>query len=365
MGHVAVDATRSVEAAAAGRGGARGAAVGVEEARALGVTAEAFDALYAAAGPRLAWQTYLLTAHRHRAAHCVRRAFQLAWTNWETVSADASPEGWVRAGAFELALSPWHSGGPRMQHLLHLPHRQLRTPDGEENLTKRDKALMSALMRLPRPQRRALVLHDVIGLDWAQTAVEVEGSTPVAFGRVALARRALARTVPGIVGTDADAPGFGRRVGEQLRATAIRAFGDQANLPHLAPPQRTRVRARLHDRGMTAAAGALTLATAGGLAASLIWGTPMHPKEQPFISHRQPTPADQAFSMPQPLPPQPLMHTIPVTRHDTTAAAVNAALRGSGSSSSNGNVAQQHPHHAGNTGNTGNAAHTGQHKKHH
>ncbi|WP_157597295.1 SigE family RNA polymerase sigma factor [Streptacidiphilus rugosus] len=356
-----------MEAAATGRGGLRGGAVAVAESRATEATAEAFDLLYAAAAPRLLWQTYLLTAHRHRAAHCVRRAFQLAWTNWDTVSADSSPEGWVRAASFELALSPWHTGGPRMQHLMHLPHRRLRVPEDHGNLTRRDKALMAALMRLPRPQRRALVLHDVIGLDWAQTAVEVEGSTPVTFGRVALARRALAGTVPGIVGPDSEVPGFGRRVGEQLRAAAGRALdgGDPEWQPHLAPAQHTRVRARLHDRGVTAAAGALTLATAGGLAAALIWGTPLHPSEQPFVSHRQPTPADQAVYAPTPRPNQPLTHTIPVTRHEPPDSAGDAVDTGVKASQHTGGGGQggrsrgdqlQRIHHS--------APHAPPHKKH-
>ncbi len=338
-GHAAVAGTRSVEVGSRGHGPAREAANGVpvgppETPRAdsatrgtanpaataepaepvaettLPATAEAFDALYAKVAPRLTWQTYLLTASRHRATHCVRRSFQLAWTNWRDVSADSSPEGWLRASAFELALSPWHGVGSRVERALRLPQRRLRGV-GVENtelpLSAQDAALLKALQRLPRPQRRALVLHDVIGLDWAQTAAEVEGSTPVTFGRVARARRALARTVPGIVGADADAPGFGRRLGARLQATAVRAC-EGATLH--APPGVTRARARLHDGGLTLAAGALTAAMAAFLGGALLWGTPMHPAEQPIIQH--PTAATVGVANAAPEAVQP--HLLPAFR---------------------------------------------------
>ncbi|MBF9067830.1 RNA polymerase sigma factor [Streptacidiphilus fuscans] len=271
-------------------------------------TAGTFDALYRDAVPRLVQQTYLLTGSQHRAAHCVRRAFQQAWTHWRTVGQDSSPEGWVRAAAFELALSPWHRGGPRVQHLLRLPHRQPAPASAAKAAPEQadsDKALMKAVMRLPRPQRRALVLHDVIGLDWAQTAAEVEGSTPVTFGRVARARRALAEAVPGVVGSDPEQAGFGRRLGARLRRAAERAC---AGMEPLAAPGATRTRARLHDHGLTVASGVLTLGTAGGLAASLLWGTPMHPAERPIIVHPNPNATQLALYSPAQAQPKHLPH---------------------------------------------------------
>ena len=309
-GHAAVAGTRSVEAEAvghaAGREGANGTPAGPPPvpSHALPATPEAFDALYVNAAPRLTWQTYLLTLDRRRAAHCVRRSFQLAWSDWPTVSADPSPEGWLRAAAFDLALSPWHEVGPNLRHALQLPHLPRLPHPGAKAVTPadtttelplpvQDRALLKAMAQLPDAQRRALVLHDVIGLDWAQTAAEVEGSTPVTFGRVARARRALARSVPGIVGADPEVPGFGRRLGERLRETARRACAEPARhgkapapaTSEVAPGRITRARARLHDRGLTLAAGALTLATAGFLGVGLVWGTPMHPAEQPVVPH--------------------------------------------------------------------------------
>ena len=64
----------------------------------------AYEALYEDSRTRLTQQIFLLTGHRPRAEQCVRRAFQLAWNRWDEVAADPSPEGWIRAAAFGLAL---------------------------------------------------------------------------------------------------------------------------------------------------------------------------------------------------------------------------------------------------------------------
>lgn len=69
---------------------------------------QAFDALYAFAAPALVRQTYLLTGRRELARESVERAFQLAWQRWPEVAVDRDPAGWVRAAAYEYAMSPWH-----------------------------------------------------------------------------------------------------------------------------------------------------------------------------------------------------------------------------------------------------------------
>ncbi|MEY9969311.1 DNA-directed RNA polymerase specialized sigma24 family protein [Streptacidiphilus sp. MAP12-16] len=232
-----------------------------------------FDALYGDAYTRLVQQTYLLVGHRHRASHCVRRAFQLAWTNWAEVSADPSPEGWVRTAAFDLALSPWHPGG-------------LRSPDRIRRLSGlrgTDRELLRAVLHLSRAQRRALVLHDALGLTWQQTAAEIESSTPGAYGRVVRGRLALARLVPEVTGPDARARGFGRHLGPLLRGAAVRGCPQEGR--HVAPPSRIKRRARLHDRGVTGAFGLLTATVAVSLLTGLAWGTPWHPPVPAFLTY--------------------------------------------------------------------------------
>jgi DNA-directed RNA polymerase specialized sigma24 family protein len=238
--------------------------------------AAAFEALYLACCARLVQQTFLLTGHRIRSDHCVHRAFQLAWNGWDTVAGDASPEGWVRATAFDLALSPWHRSA-------------LHGPDHASRLSGHDRELLGALLQLPRAQRRALVLHDALGLSWEQTAAEIEASTPTAYGRVIRARRTLVRTVPavsGVVGADVGSAGFGRRLGPLLRGVAVRGCPQQGQ--QLAAPSEVGRRARRKDRGLTGAAVAVGVVALGALVAGVLLGTPWHPPRPPFITHLHP-----------------------------------------------------------------------------
>jgi DNA-directed RNA polymerase specialized sigma24 family protein len=283
-----------------------------------------FDELHARTATRLAQQAYLLTGSRQRAAHCVDRAFELAWTHWPEVSADASPEGWLRATTFDLALSPWHGSHRRLLAGLLRSDRlrtRLRTrlqarvrsqapaeriaaeridPQG---LTEQDQELVLALLRLPRGHRRVLVLHDVVGLDWKQTSTEAESTTPAAYARTVRARQAMAEAAPGIVGADPLARGFGRRLGSLLRDAAGRGC------PAAGQPERTgalRHRSLLRERAATGVAGLAALATAVALLAGALLGTPFHPPAAPFVTYgslhgkRQAPPTPQPVSAPRP-----------------------------------------------------------------
>ncbi|WP_409470144.1 helix-turn-helix domain-containing protein [Streptomyces sp. HC307] len=146
--------------------------------------AQAFDALYAFCAPALVRQTYLLTGRRKLARESVERAFQLAWQRWPEVAVDRDPTGWVRAAAYEYALSPWHRFRPR--------HRHPEAPPSDAS----DRTLLNVLLRLPPPHRRTLLLYDVVGLDLPETAAETEASTPAAANRLLHAREAVAARLP-------------------------------------------------------------------------------------------------------------------------------------------------------------------------
>ncbi|MCK8435240.1 helix-turn-helix domain-containing protein [Streptomyces sp. D2-8] len=145
---------------------------------------QAFDALYAFCAPALVRQTYLLTGRRERARESVERAFQIAWQRWPEVARDRDPAGWVRAMAYECALSPWHRLRPRYRHPEPPP------PDAF------DRALMDTLLKLPPCYRRTLVLYDGVGLGLPETAAETEASTRAAVNRLAHAREAVAERLP-------------------------------------------------------------------------------------------------------------------------------------------------------------------------
>ncbi|MEH0419044.1 helix-turn-helix domain-containing protein [Streptomyces sp. B21-083] len=146
--------------------------------------AQAFDALYAFCAPALVRQTYLLTGRRELARESVERAFQLAWHRWPEVAVDPDPAGWVRATAYECALSPWHRFRAR--------HRHPEAPPADAS----DRALLSVLLKLPPPYRRTLLLHDGVGLGLAETAAETEASTRAAANRLLHARETVATRLP-------------------------------------------------------------------------------------------------------------------------------------------------------------------------
>ncbi|MFB7662443.1 sigma factor-like helix-turn-helix DNA-binding protein [Kitasatospora sp. NPDC056138] len=227
-----------------------------------------FDALCTVAHTRLVQQTFLLTGCRHRAVHVVHLALGVAGRRWREVSQLPDPERWVRTYAFETALSPWRRGGPRRtRRLWQLPRPRIKVrparedqsphPD-QDRLTARDRALLKALRRLSRPQRRALVLHDSLGLPAPEVAVEVESSTAAAEARVRAARAALIRSVPALVGRDASAPGFGEQLATLLHQAAVHG----CPAPRHPSPLRLKVQGRLRN-GLQAASAGLVVSVVG------------------------------------------------------------------------------------------------------
>ncbi|MFD0347808.1 RNA polymerase sigma factor [Kitasatospora aburaviensis] len=237
-------------------------------------------------------QTFLLTACKHRALHCVGRAFAEAQRHWVEVSGETDPEAWLRTRAFEAALSPWHRGGPRRTHVWRLPHRRIKVRPADETqavlpdhdrLTDHDRALLKALKRLSRPQRRALLLHDGLGLPADAVAVEVESTVTAAEGRVWAARTALAHWVPDLVGADPAADGFADRLSGLLLRAAVRGCPE----PHRPPLPLLRARHGLADAGRTGAAALLTAAVGAAVVATLSGGGPgqlFRPGEPPAPS---------------------------------------------------------------------------------
>ncbi|MEY2231782.1 MULTISPECIES: helix-turn-helix domain-containing protein [Streptomyces] len=147
-------------------------------------SAEAFDALYALAARDLARQAYLLTGRRALALEAVEKAFVQAWDRWPEVTTDPDPVGWVRAIAYEYALSPWHR--------FRRAHRHLDKPPAEPA----DRILLDALLSLSPANRRTVLLYDGVGLDLPDTAAETEATTPTAGNRLVHAHADLADRIP-------------------------------------------------------------------------------------------------------------------------------------------------------------------------
>ncbi|MDN3285224.1 helix-turn-helix domain-containing protein [Streptomyces thermocarboxydus] len=205
--------------------------------------AQAFDALYAYCAPALVRQAYLLTGRRDLAHESVERAFQRAWDHWPEVARDPDPAGWVRAASHNWALSPWHRFRRRYRHPEPPP------PD------EADRALLDALLSLPPPYRRTLVLYDGVGLDLPDTAAETEASTRAAAGRLMYAREALAERMPEL----ADPGELHDRLAELASTGRTRA----------AEPAAVRVGSERRARLWTRTAAAVTVVLIGSTAMTL------------------------------------------------------------------------------------------------
>ncbi|MEV2255772.1 helix-turn-helix domain-containing protein [Streptomyces sp. NPDC050147] len=206
--------------------------------------AEAFDMLCASCAPGLVRQTYLLTGRRTLAQESVERAFQLAWQRWPEVAVDRDPAGWVRAAAYEYAMSPWHRLRPALRH-----------PDAPP-AEAADRAFLKVLMSLPPAQRRTLMLYDGVGLDLPDTAAETEASTPAAANRLLHAREVIAEKLPDQAATP---EALHQRLGELCGAEKLR------------PPNPARVRTGSEHRARfwTRAAIAFTALVVGATALTL------------------------------------------------------------------------------------------------
>ncbi|MFJ6719405.1 helix-turn-helix domain-containing protein [Streptomyces sp. NPDC091259] len=150
--------------------------------------AQAFDALHSYAAPALVRQAYLLTGRRSLALEAVDKAFLQAWARWPEVATDPDPVGWVRAVAYEYALSPWHRF-----------RRAFRHPD-KAPAEPADRITMDALLALPTAYRRAVLLYDGVGLDLPDTAAEIEASTPTTGLRLLNAHAELTARLPELDG---------------------------------------------------------------------------------------------------------------------------------------------------------------------
>ncbi|MEU5475435.1 RNA polymerase sigma factor [Streptomyces lydicus] len=143
--------------------------------------ATAFDDLHSRHAAGLTRQAYLLTGRPELARRAVARGFRLAWQRWPQVAVDPDPAGWVRAAVYECALTPW-------QRLLPWLRTARTAQELPPSVGPADRGLLTAVLGLPAPYRRMLVLHDGVGLGLYEAATEVEASTPAAAGRLAHAR---------------------------------------------------------------------------------------------------------------------------------------------------------------------------------
>lgn len=148
---------------------------------------EEFTDFYAASFRRLVGQLYAMTGDTAEAQDAVQEAFVRAWAHRRKLRSEGSPEAWVRAAAWRIAVSRWHrarTGGKLMRAQPMPPPAEGPGPDRV--------ALIEALRKVPAEQRRAIVLYHLCDLSVAQIAAETGVPDGTVKARLARGRAALA-----------------------------------------------------------------------------------------------------------------------------------------------------------------------------
>jgi RNA polymerase sigma-70 factor (ECF subfamily) len=151
------------------------------------VSPDEFTAFYAASFERLVGQLYAMTGNAADAQDAVQEAFVRAWAHRGRLDADLSPEAWVRATAWRIAVSRWHRA--RLGGLL---IRSQPRPPAADGPGPDRIALIDALRKLPAEQRRAVVLYHLCDRSVAEIAAETGAPVGTVKARLARGRAALA-----------------------------------------------------------------------------------------------------------------------------------------------------------------------------
>jgi RNA polymerase sigma-70 factor (ECF subfamily) len=147
-----------------------------------------FDAFYAGSSRRVLGQVYAMTGNRAEAEDAVAEAYLKAWDRWESVRDCDSPEAWVRRVASRHAVSSWRKTVNRLR----AHHRDAGDAELAADLSPDHVALVHALRQIPADQRRAIVLHHLVGLSVGEIAHEVGSPTGTVKTWLARGRRAMA-----------------------------------------------------------------------------------------------------------------------------------------------------------------------------
>ena len=149
---------------------------------------EEFDEFYAGSVRRVSGYVYALTGDRAETEDLVQEAYARAWQQWARVREHGDPEAWVRTVAYRVRVSRWR----RLTAGMRAHRRHGAAPDVPE-LSVDYVAIISALHRLPAAQRRAVVLHHLVGLSVEEIAAETDVPTGTVKSRLARGRAVLAQ----------------------------------------------------------------------------------------------------------------------------------------------------------------------------
>ena len=144
-----------------------------------------FDEFYATTFPILRSQLYAYLGDRAEAQDVVQEAFCRAFSRWKHVSGYQDPFSWVRRVAWNLATSRFR----RRKTAVNFLRRQRE--EHADGPTPDRVALVAALVKIPAPLRRAVVLHYIGQLSIAEIAQQEDVAIGTVKSRLSRGRAAL------------------------------------------------------------------------------------------------------------------------------------------------------------------------------
>jgi RNA polymerase sigma-70 factor (ECF subfamily) len=146
-----------------------------------------FDDFYAGSVLRVSGYVYALSGDRGETEELVQEAYTQAWQHWDKVSGHGDPEAWVRTVAYRIRVSQWR----RVTAGFRAHQRHGAAPDVPE-LSVDYVAIITALREIAPSQRRAVVLHYLLGLSVDEIARETDVAPGTVKARLSRARSRLA-----------------------------------------------------------------------------------------------------------------------------------------------------------------------------
>ncbi|HEU4423640.1 MAG TPA: sigma-70 family RNA polymerase sigma factor [Pilimelia sp.] len=146
-----------------------------------------FDEFYTGTAARMITQIYLMVGDRAEAEDAVQEAYARAWQRWRRVGAYDDPAAWVRVVAYRIAVSSW-----RRARLRRAAQQRSGPADPVAELSPDTVALVAALRQISSSQRRAIVLHHLVGLTVREVAQETGASESAVKAQLSRGRQALA-----------------------------------------------------------------------------------------------------------------------------------------------------------------------------
>jgi RNA polymerase sigma-70 factor (sigma-E family) len=146
-----------------------------------------FEDFYHGTRQRVVTFLYAMSGDRTDAQDAAQEAYVRAWQRWSTICTYDDPEAWVRKVGYRLCLNRWRKARNRIIAYRRHGADSMVGPPGEDTV-----ALVTALKKLPLPDREAIILHHLLDLSVADVAAQTGVPANTIKTRLVRGRRTLA-----------------------------------------------------------------------------------------------------------------------------------------------------------------------------